>query len=72
MQGIQDRAVYWHDKDTLLAYHGKYLQHLHLTHPTKGGRVTVPRHSGVILTPKTVQRVLDQAGMSADELRSLL
>jgi predicted RNA binding protein YcfA (HicA-like mRNA interferase family) len=46
--------------------------HLHLTHPIKPGRVTVPWHSGVTLAPKTLQAILTQAGITADELRRLL
>ena len=34
--------------------------HLHLIHPIKPGRGTVPWHSTITLTPKTVQSILDR------------
>lgn len=46
--------------------------HLHLRHPTKPGRVTVSRHAGETIAPKLLQTTLDQAGLTADELRDLL
>ena len=46
--------------------------HLYLKHPTKPGLVTVARHAGVIIKPKTLASILDQAGLSADQLRGLL
>ncbi|MFI5272682.1 MAG: type II toxin-antitoxin system HicA family toxin [Ktedonobacterales bacterium] len=46
--------------------------HAHLKHPTKLGRVTVLRHVGMILKPKTLEAILDQAGLSVDDLRKLL
>jgi predicted RNA binding protein YcfA (HicA-like mRNA interferase family) len=46
--------------------------HVHLTHPTKPGRVTVPRHAGVTIKPKTLATILEQAGLTVDELRGLL
>jgi len=46
--------------------------HVHLTHPEKPGRVTVPRHSAATLHPKVLTSVLDQAGITVDELRKLL
>ena len=47
--------------------------HLHLRHPDKSGRrVTVPRHAGITLHPKLVATILDQADLTADELRALL
>lgn len=46
--------------------------HLQLKHPTKPGRVTVPRHSGEIIGPKVLRSILHQAGLTDDELRSLL
>ena len=46
--------------------------HLHLKHPTKPGRVTVPRHAGEVLAPKLLTSILAQADLTADELRDLL
>jgi predicted RNA binding protein YcfA (HicA-like mRNA interferase family) len=46
--------------------------HVQLKHETKGGRVTVPRHAGVILSPKTLAAICDQAGLTPEELRSYL
>ena len=46
--------------------------HAYLRHPSRPGLVTVPRHAGVILKPKTLASILDQAGLTADELRALL
>ena len=46
--------------------------HIQLKHSTKSGRVTVPYHRGVVLNPKTLSSVLDQASLTEDELRSLL
>lgn len=36
--------------------------HLQLKHPTKPGKVTVPRHSGDI-APGTLKRIYQQAGL---------
>ena len=46
--------------------------HAQLKHPTKPGRVTIPTHPGVILNPKTPATILEQAGLSVDDLRRLL
>jgi predicted RNA binding protein YcfA (HicA-like mRNA interferase family) len=46
--------------------------HAQLRHPTKPGQVTVARHAGVILSPKTLAAILEQAGLTMDELRRLL
>ncbi|MBI3979862.1 MAG: type II toxin-antitoxin system HicA family toxin [Chloroflexi bacterium] len=46
--------------------------HLQLKHANRQGLVTVPRHTGAILGPKLLRAVLDQAGMTADDLRDLL
>jgi predicted RNA binding protein YcfA (HicA-like mRNA interferase family) len=37
-----------------------------------GAVVTIPVHSGEIIKPKTLKSILDQAGMTVDELRALL
>lgn len=36
--------------------------HVQLKHPTKSGKVTVPRHSGDI-APGTLKRIYQQAGL---------
>ena len=36
------------------------------------GRVTVPVHAGVILKPKTLLSILEQAGVSVEEFVNLL
>ncbi|MBI3973711.1 MAG: type II toxin-antitoxin system HicA family toxin [Chloroflexi bacterium] len=46
--------------------------HAHLCHRNKPGLVTVPRHAGVTLSPKTVASILDQAMLTTDELKELL
>ncbi|TAK36866.1 MAG: addiction module toxin, HicA family [Chloroflexota bacterium] len=46
--------------------------HLTLVHSAKPGAVVLPLHAGRIIKPKTLQTILDQAGLSADELRKLL
>jgi predicted RNA binding protein YcfA (HicA-like mRNA interferase family) len=46
--------------------------HLILEHPARPGYVTVAVHSGTVLLPKTMGRILDQAGLTADELRDML
>ncbi|HEV1991508.1 MAG TPA: type II toxin-antitoxin system HicA family toxin [Candidatus Dormibacteraeota bacterium] len=46
--------------------------HVILHHETRAGRIVVPAHAGVILKPKTLLSILDQAAISADEFRGLL
>ncbi len=46
--------------------------HMQLTHPDKPGRVTVPVHAGETLKPKTLAAILDQAGLTLDDLRDAL
>ena len=46
--------------------------HVILHHAGRPGRVTVPVHAGVVLKPKTLLSILDQAGVSVDELVDLL
>ena len=38
----------------------------------EGRRVTVPYHSGTILHPKGLKSILDDAGITNDDLRKLL
>jgi predicted RNA binding protein YcfA (HicA-like mRNA interferase family) len=43
--------------------------HLRLKHATKPGRVTIPGHAGIILSPKTLSKgLLEQASLTAEEL----
>jgi predicted RNA binding protein YcfA (HicA-like mRNA interferase family) len=46
--------------------------HVILRHPAKRGRIVVPRHAGVTLKPKVISDVLEQAGLTVDDLRRLL
>jgi len=59
------RAAGWHE----VRRRGS---HVILHHADRPGRVTVPVHAGVILKPKTLLSILDQAGVSVDELMNLL
>lgn len=36
--------------------------HNHYKHPTKSGKVTIPKHSGD-LDPRTIKSILEQAGL---------
>ena len=47
--------------------------HVYLRHPDRPNmRVTVPVHSREVIKPKTLQSILEQAGLSVDEFRELL
>jgi predicted RNA binding protein YcfA (HicA-like mRNA interferase family) len=46
--------------------------HVQMDHPGRDGRVTVARHRGIILRPKTLKSILAQAGLTVDEFRELL
>ncbi len=46
--------------------------HAQLKHPQRGGRVTVPLHSGETIGPGLLRLILNQAGVTADELRGVL
>ncbi|HET9015453.1 MAG TPA: type II toxin-antitoxin system HicA family toxin [Thermomicrobiaceae bacterium] len=46
--------------------------HAILRHPTKPGYVTVPRHRTQTLKIKTLQAILDQAGLTTEEFLDLL
>jgi predicted RNA binding protein YcfA (HicA-like mRNA interferase family) len=46
--------------------------HAQLKHPSRGGRVTVPLHAGETIGPALLRSILNQAGVTADELRSVL
>ena len=46
--------------------------HLHLRRAADRRRVTVPVHAGRVIPPGTLQGILRDAGISADDLRALL
>jgi predicted RNA binding protein YcfA (HicA-like mRNA interferase family) len=46
--------------------------HAQLKHPDRGGRVTVPLHSGETVGPGLLRSILAQAGVTADEFRAAL
>ena len=46
--------------------------HFYLEPPQGGLVITVPVHAGKVLKPKTLKSILDQAGLSLDELNKLL
>lgn len=46
--------------------------HVYLRYPERAGLVTVPVHAGETIKPKTLGSILDQAGLSVEDLRRLL
>jgi predicted RNA binding protein YcfA (HicA-like mRNA interferase family) len=46
--------------------------HVQLKHPDRSGRVTVPVHSGETIGPGLLRSILNQAGVTAEELRAAL
>lgn len=46
--------------------------HLQLAHPERGAKVTIPAHGTRILLPKTLKSILEQTGLTEDELREML
>lgn len=46
--------------------------HAQLKHPNRGGRVTVPLHAGETIGPGLLRSILTQAGLSDEEVRSVL
>jgi predicted RNA binding protein YcfA (HicA-like mRNA interferase family) len=46
--------------------------HLTLRHPTKVGKVIVPEHGGHTIKLGTIASILDDAGLTADDLRRLI
>ncbi len=46
--------------------------HARLAHPERGGRVTVSVHARDIVKPGTLRAILEQAGLTVDELVELL
>ena len=45
---------------------------MHLFHPVRPGRVTVPVHSGEIIKPSILKSILEQAGLTVEEFVELL
>src|SRR5437879_6710195 len=56
------RAAGWHEGR-------RRGSHVILHHASRPGRVTVPVHAGVILKPKTLLSILEQAGVSVGGVR---
>ena len=46
--------------------------HAQLKHPSRGGRVTVPLHAGETIGPGLLRSILSQAGITVEQLRSVL
>jgi predicted RNA binding protein YcfA (HicA-like mRNA interferase family) len=46
--------------------------HAQLKHPVRGGRVTVPLHAGETMGPGLLRPILNQAGLTPDDLRDVL
>ena len=46
--------------------------HAQLKHPRRGGRVTLPLHKGETIGPGLLRSILNQAGITVDEFRSVL
>lgn len=46
--------------------------HCQLEHASRPGKVTVPLHTGRIIGPWLLGRILAQAGITVDELRAVL
>lgn len=46
--------------------------HVQLKHPSRGGRVTVPVHAGETIGPGLLRSILNQAGITVEELQAVL
>jgi predicted RNA binding protein YcfA (HicA-like mRNA interferase family) len=46
--------------------------HAQLKHPSRGGRVTVPLHAGETIGPRLLRSILNQAGVTVEDLREAL
>ena len=46
--------------------------HAQLKHPKRGGRVTVPLHAGETIGPALLRSILNQAGLTVEELIAAL
>jgi len=54
-------------------FHHQHGSHVYLKHHDRPGmRVTVAVHAGEIIKPKTLQSILEQAGLDADDFIKLL
>lgn len=41
--------------------------HVQMDHPSRPGRVTIAKHRGIIIRPKTLKTMLTQAGLTVEE-----
>jgi predicted RNA binding protein YcfA (HicA-like mRNA interferase family) len=46
--------------------------HAQLKHPDRGGRVTIPLHAGQTIGPRLLRSILNQAGLTVDDLHAAL
>ncbi len=46
--------------------------HVRLAHPGRANKITVAVHAGAIVKPGTLTSILEDAGMTVEELRALL
>jgi predicted RNA binding protein YcfA (HicA-like mRNA interferase family) len=46
--------------------------HRQYRHATKSGYVTIHFHTGEIIRPRTIQSIIEQAGLTVDQFRALL
>ena len=46
--------------------------HAQLKHPARGGRLTVPLHAGETIGPGLLRSILNQAGVTVEELKGVL
>lgn len=46
--------------------------HDYFAHPTKPGLVTLAQHAGRIIKPGTLHQILEQAGLTVEQFRTLL
>lgn len=53
----------------VVAHRGSHAQ---LKHPDRGGRVTVSLHAGETIGPGLLRSILNQAGLTADDLQAAL
>ena len=47
-------------------------RHTQMRHPERGRLVSIPRHAGETLDPKLLGWILEQADLTAEELKELL
>ena len=46
--------------------------HRQYRHPSKAGYVTIHFHTGQIIRPRTIESIIEQAGLTVDQFRALL